>query len=300
MKKFGRRDARSGPHGPKDVTIGVDLTQVTSFRCRTTRVGSLSVTSPPHQPHPDPAHPDENPGPGDDEAPREWWEEPGLPWKHKPTRADIACLSWMGFASLYGLILLPLRPVILGFAPNVLGSLGYRTGLVMTGALGSLGDPWWPLVMLLGALMSMKFDWIFWWAGKLWGHGLIEVWSGRSARARRRNERAIAFAHKYETLAIFVTYLPIPLPSAVVYAALGAAGTRLSKFLLVSFASSLVTAGLYVYLGWTIGEPAVAVLDTYGQYLWYLSLAILAGIVVMAFRNRGGTKTPTVPGPPRV
>ena len=49
-----------------------------------------------------------------------------------------------------------------------------------------------------------------------------------------------------------------------------------------------------------LGEPAVAVLDTYGQYLWYLSLAILAGMLFMAFRNRDKKKTPGVPGPPRV
>ena len=95
---------------------------------------------------------------------QEWWNEPGLPWKHKPTRSDIACLSWMGVATVYGLVLLPLRPVMLGLAPHLLGSLGYRTGLVMTGALGSIGDAWWPLVMVLGSLMAMKFDWIYWWA----------------------------------------------------------------------------------------------------------------------------------------
>lgn len=116
----------------------------------------------------------------DDAAAREWWDDPGLPWKHKPTKADISCLVWMGIASVYGLILLPLRPVMLGLAPHLLGSLGYRTGLVMTGALGATGDRWWPLVLVLGSLMAMKFDWIYWWAGKLWGHGLIEVWSGRS------------------------------------------------------------------------------------------------------------------------
>ena len=44
----------------------------------------------------------------DGSSAREWWDDPSLPWKHKPTRADIACLSWMGAASLYGLILLPL------------------------------------------------------------------------------------------------------------------------------------------------------------------------------------------------
>ena len=82
-------------------------------------------------------------------------------------------------------------------------------------------------------------------------HGLIEVWSGRSDRARKRNQRAIAFTHKYETWAIFVTYLPIPMPAAVVYAALGAAGTKLSKFLIVSFISSVISSGLK-------GRPATA------------------------------------------
>lgn len=233
------------------------------------------------------------------ETPREWWEEPGLPWKHKPTRADIACLSWMGVASVYGLILLPLRPVMLGLAPHLLGSLGYRTGLVMTGALGSIGDRWWPLVLVLGSLMAMKFDWIYWWAGKLWGHGLIEVWSGRSERARRRNQRAIAFTQRFESLAIFVTYLPIPMPAAVVYAALGAAGTRLSKFLIVSFLSSLITSGLYLCLGWTIGEPAVELINQYGQVLWYVSIAILVGMIGVAWWKARQPKSdePPVPGP---
>ncbi len=36
----------------------------------------------------------------DDAAAREWWDDPGLPWKHKPTKADISCLVWMGIASV--------------------------------------------------------------------------------------------------------------------------------------------------------------------------------------------------------
>ncbi|GAA0354882.1 MAG: VTT domain-containing protein [Propionibacteriaceae bacterium] len=235
----------------------------------------------------------------DDAAAREWWDDPGLPWKHKPTKADISCLVWMGIASVYGLILLPLRPVMLGLAPHLLGSLGYRTGLVMTGALGATGDRWWPLVLVLGSLMAMKFDWIYWWAGKLWGHGLIEVWSGRSERARKRNQRAIAFTHKYETWAIFVTYLPIPMPAAVVYAALGAAGTKLSKFLIVSFISSVISSGLYMYLGWQIGEPAVELINAYGQWLWYLSIAIIVGMIAVAWWKSRQPKSdePVIPGP---
>ena len=229
-----------------------------------------------------------------------WWQADGFPWnKRKPERADIVCMGLIFFVAVYSLVMLPLQPVLLGFTPYLLAALGYRTGIVMIGALAATGDPWWPLLALVGSVMMLKFDWIYWWAGKLWGHGLIEVWSGRSERARRRNQRAIAFTQRFESLAIFVTYLPIPMPAAVVYAALGAAGTRLSKFLIVSFVSSLITSGLYLYLGWTIGEPAVELINQYGQVLWYVSIAILVGMIGVAWWKARQPKSdePPVPGP---
>lgn len=64
-----------------------------------------------------------------------------MPWKHKPTRADIVCLTAIGIVGIHGLVMLPLRPVMLGLAPHVLGSLGYRTGLIMSGALAATGTP---------------------------------------------------------------------------------------------------------------------------------------------------------------
>ena len=152
------------------------------------------------------------------------------------------------------------------------------------GALAAVGDQWWPLVLVLGALMSMKFDWIYWWAGRLWGRSILDVWvHGKSPRTQRRYERAWGWARRYETLAIFVTFLPIPIPAAVVYAALGAAGTSLRKFLSVGFASALLTSGAYLALGFWIGEPAVAAVDAYGKYLWYLSIAILVGMLAVYF-----------------
>ena len=220
------------------------------------------------------------PGESDATPEKEWWDDPGLPWKQAPTRADLTCLSLLGVVAVYGLVMLPLRPVMLGLAPHVSGALGYRTGLVLTGALASQGDPWWPLVWVLGALLSIKFSWIYWWAGRLWGRDIMDVWmTGRSARGRRSYERAWGLAHRFETLAIVLTFLPVPLPAGVVYAALGAAGTSLRKFLTVAGLSSLVTTGGYLYLGLAIGEPAVAVVDTYGRYLWYLSIAIIVGML---------------------
>ncbi len=225
------------------------------------------------------------------EAPeKEWWEDPSLPWRHKPTRADIACFSWLSIVAVYGLVMLPLRPVILGLAPQLIGSLGYRTGFVMSGALAATGDRWWPVVLIAGSLGAMKFDWVYWWAGKLWGRNLIEVWSSRSPRARRANERAEKLARRYEGLAIAATFLPIPLPAGVIYAVLGEAGTTLRKFLTVCITSAVVSTAGYMYLGFSIGEPAVALMEAYGQYLWYLSLAILAGMAGTWFwRNRAGS-----------
>lgn len=153
----------------------------------------------------------------------------------------------------------------------------------MVGALAAVGDRWWPLVWVLGTVGLVKFDWVYWWAGKLWGRGLIEVWSGRSERARRINQRAERLTRKYETLAIVIAMLPIPIPRAVVLAVLGEAGTSLRKLMVVSISSSFVAMGAYLAMGYWIGEAAVVFVDTYGRYLWYASLALLVGVIANAW-----------------
>ena len=242
--------------------------------------------------------PDRSVSPGEEKP---WWEEDGMPWRKEPGRADYACMAWFGVVAVFSLVLIPTRAWLLGAAPDWLAMItGGRTAVAASGALAGVGQmAHWPVVLAVSSVLSLKFDWIYWWAGKLWGHGLIEVWSGRSERARKRNQRAIAFTHKYETWAIFVTYLPIPMPAAVVYAALGAAGTKLSKFLIVSFISSVISSGLYMYLGWQIGEPAVELINAYGQWLWYLSIAIIVGMIAVAWWKSRQPKSdePVIPGP---
>ena len=215
----------------------------------------------------------------------EWWDDPSMPWRHKPTRADIACFAWLGVVAVYSLVMMVARPTLLALAPHFLASLGSWSGFVMVGAKAAVGDPWWPLVWAIGTFGLIKFDWIYWWAGKLWGRNLIEVWSGRSERARRNNERAERFARKYETLAIAITFLPLPIPRAVIFAVLGEAGTSLRKFLTVSIASSFVSTGAYLAIGFWIGEPAVKAMDAYGRYLLWVSVAILVFLVVQQWRK---------------
>jgi len=220
------------------------------------------------------------------EAPKEWWDDPSLPWRHKPTPADVACFTWLGIAAAYGLVMSFLRPTLLAFGPHVLASLGSWSGMVLIGARAAIGDPWWPLVWFLGTFGLIKFDCIYWWAGRLWGRELIEVWSGRSERARRINERVERFARKYELAALVLSMVPGVPGRAVVLAVLGEAGTSLRRFLSVSIATSVVVNGLCLAAGYWIGEPAVAVMDTYGKYLTWVSLAILVVLIAQGWRTQ--------------
>ena len=103
---------------------------------------------------------------------QEWWEDPGMPWRHKPTRQDIACLAWIGFLGVFSMAMLPLRAWLLGAPerlPWLVALMGSRTGAAGLGSLVRVGaeTPFiWPL--LVGTLMSIKLDWTYWWAGKLW------------------------------------------------------------------------------------------------------------------------------------
>jgi membrane protein DedA with SNARE-associated domain len=219
------------------------------------------------------------------EVPKEWWDDPRMPWKGKPSRSDVWCWIAFSLTGVYALVLLPLRPVLLGANPYLLAGLGgSRVSAVTIGALAATGMGFWPLGLLLGTFGSVKFDPLYWWAGKLWGRGLLEMVSGRSPRAARNAARAERLAQRYGVLAIVITYL-IPLPSAVVYATVGAAGMRLRTFLLVDVLTAAVTRGLLIWLGFGIGHPAVRVVEVIARYSWYLSLVLLAGMLVTTVRQ---------------
>ncbi|HEY5820863.1 MAG TPA: DedA family protein [Propionibacteriaceae bacterium] len=221
----------------------------------------------------------------DEDREREWWEDPRLPWKGKPGRRDIACWIAFSLTGVYALVLLPLRPILLGANPYLLAGLGgSRTSAVTIGALAATGVGWWPLGLLLGTIGAVKFDWVFWWAGKLWGRGLIEIVAGRSPRAARNADRAERLAKKYGVAAVLLGYV-IPLPSGVIYATLGATGMRLRTFILIDVIGAASTRAIYIYLGYRIGQPAVNVVQVIAKYSLWLSLALLAGVIFSAVRQ---------------
>ena len=230
---------------------------------------------------------------GQDEPEEEWWQDPGMPWKHKPGRADIACLSWIGVLGLWGLAMIPLRSWLMGLNPPLLvGLTGSRAAIAALGALVRVGDYiawWWP--MLAGLLMSVKFDWVYWWAGKLWGRGMIEIWAGQSKRAAKSYARAERWALRWGALGILLAYVPIPLPiMAVVFVLAGASGMSLKKFILLDAISSLIWQMGYFVLGYAIGSPAVYILQQYARIANYVAIGLLV-VIVGGYIFRQGQKT---------
>lgn len=218
---------------------------------------------------------------------KEWWDDPRLPWKGEPTAADKRC--WIAFALLgvYGLVMLPLRPLILGMSTYALAIItGSTIAMVDIGAgLRLGGEPQWWMWVTIAALSVMKFDWIFWWAGRLWGRGMIEIIAGRSRWAARTAHHAERLAERFGGIATYLVWLIPFLPSAVVFAFVGAARMRLRTFLIIDFLGALTNRLFYFYLGYRIGEPAKDAVSLIARYSTYITIAIVVLIMIKSMRD---------------
>ena len=213
---------------------------------------------------------------------KEWWEEDGLPWNGKPTKADYWCLGWFGFVGIFGLAMIPLRAWLLGLDPPILLALtGSRVGAASTGALAAVGEaPNWLWFLL-----------IYWWAGKLWGRGILDVQAANSPRAARNIARVEQWAVKLGWVGIFLAYVPIPLPIAfVVFVLMGMTGMPLWKFMVLDFIAKTLWSFIYLGLGWWIGEPVVEVLDGYAKIANWVAIALLVVVFYGIFRNQSKKK----------
>ncbi len=230
-----------------------------------------------------------NEEPKGQEAEEAWWEADGMPWKKKPGRADYACMAWFGVVAVFSLILLPTRAWLLAVAPDWLAMFtGGRTSVAASGALASVGQmPHWPVVLLVASVLSLKFDWIYWWAGKLWGRGMIEVWSGRSKRAARGYARAERWAEKLGPFGFLIAYIPMPLPlMQVVFVLSGASNMSIKRFLVYDYIASTVWLLIFFGAGWVAGDAAVGLLDAYARIAGYIAIALLIFIMVSTYLSQ--------------
>jgi membrane protein DedA with SNARE-associated domain len=203
-----------------------------------------------------------------------------LPWDGRPERADVICMAGIAISGAYGLLLLPAVPSLVGTHPLLLELFrGSMTSMVTMGALARTGHASLLVAILAGIPGSMMFDWLYWWAGRRWGERALHLFVGNRPRTQRRIAWVSRIAHRWGWLAVATAYL-LPVPSVLVYAAVGWTGMGLAAFLFWDLIGALIWVALVVGLGYAIGQDAVDVAHAVSHYALALTIALVALIVV--------------------
>jgi membrane-associated protein len=223
------------------------------------------------------------------EEPRDPWSDPRLPWEGKPRRVDIVCWAAITLSGLYYLVILPFRASLVGTHPIVLEVLNGSTEAIVSGAaFARIGHGSLAVVLLAAIPGLMKFDIIYWWAGRLWGERVLNLFTGSRARTRRRGERFVAWVNRrgrWVTWPAVVVAPFLPLPSAIIYAVAGWTAMSWVTFLVLDVIGSLGWAGMLAGLGWALGQHAVNVAQTISRYGLWVSIAIIVLIVAGQVRS---------------
>jgi membrane-associated protein len=211
-----------------------------------------------------------------------------LPWHGRGERADWVILASIAASGLLPLALLPLVPALLTSHPALLEFLrGSTTAIINMGARARAGHTSLVLAVLLAVPSLMLFDWAYWWAGRRWGDRVF-VWllGGSSPRTERRLERLHRIESRFGPLAVVLAYV-LPIPSALIYAAVGDGGMRLRVFLALDLLGTLLWTGLLAGAGYGFGQSALDVAEAVARYgLWVTAALVLFVIVRLRIRRR--------------
>ena len=211
--------------------------------------------------------------------------DPRLPWHGKPRAADILC--WLGivFSGLSYWVLLPLRVSLVGTHPVVAELLNGGTESIISAAAFARAGHGTLVVAVLAAIPGlMKFDALYWWAGRLWGERLIMILPG-SRRVARHMPRVQRAGRRFTWPAVVISSF-LPIPRAIIYAIAGWAGMRLTTFLILDLAGALLWAGLLCGLGYALGHPAVVAATVISRYSWWFTIGIAALSVLFIVRSQ--------------
>jgi membrane protein DedA with SNARE-associated domain len=217
------------------------------------------------------------------------WSDPRLPWEGRPRRVDLLCWAAITLSGLYYLAILPWRASLVGTHPIISVLLnGSTESIVSAAAFARVGHGTLVVVLLASVFGLMRFDIIYWWAGRLWGEKVLNLFAGRSQRQRRRGQKFVARVNRWGRwftwpAVIIAPFLPIP--SAIIYAVAGWTGMSWVTFLILDAIGSLSWAGLLAGLGWALGQHAVSVAQTVSKYGLWVSIAII--VLVVAGQIRG-------------
>ena len=220
------------------------------------------------------------------ETKEEPWEDPRIPWAGKARRADILCWAGIMLSGIFYYVMLPFRASLLGTHP-VLSELlnGSTEAIIAAAAFARVGHGSLVVALLAAVPGLMKFDPLYWWAGRLWGERIIAMLSGKRNRGAKYMGRVDRWGRKFTWPAVLISQF-LPIPNAIIYVIAGWAGMRLVTFIILDAIGSLLWAGMLVGLGYELGHRAVVVAQTISHYGLWISIGLVVVIVFFQVRSQ--------------
>ena len=215
-----------------------------------------------------------------------------LPWYGKPQAVDILCWAAIVASGVYYWATLPLRVSLIGTHPVVAELLNGSTEAIISAAAFARAGHGTLAVVLLAAIPGlMKFDALYWWAGRLWGERFIMALPGsrRAARHMARVERA---GRRFTWPAVVVSYF-LPIPRAIIFVIAGWAGMRLVTFFILDLIGAVLWASMLAGLGFSLGHHAVVAAQTISRYSWWFTIGIVALSLLVILRSQRKVRAAT-------
>jgi membrane protein DedA with SNARE-associated domain len=245
----------------------------------------------------DPRRPASPPGQAQGSGPRArlaGW----VPWHGRPRAGDVCCGVAIVVSAVYAVAAIPLTPALIATHPVLLELLtGSNSSIVAAGAFSDVGSKLQLAVVVAAALPGMmRFDWVFWWAGRLWGHNIV-------VRLGHRSPRSAALASFVETrgrrfagpLVALAAFLPSGASTAV-YAAAGWAGLPLLPFILFDALGSAAWTALLASGGYLLGSEGVTLANLASRYAFATVCVLVAAMIAPplwhSWRERQARKPP--------
>jgi membrane protein DedA with SNARE-associated domain len=230
---------------------------------------------------------------GPDAAPPGPWR----PWAGQARRRDLACCLMIGISAIYAVAMIPLTPALIATRPMLLEALsGGNSSIVAAGAFTHMQGKFRLLAVVAVALPGMlRFDWVIWWAGRLWGRGMVEKLGNHSRRTAAIVATTERQGTRFAKPAVVLSAL-MPVSGAPVYAAAGWVGLPLATFVILDAIGCAAWAAVLAVCGYLLGARGVAVADLVARYA-LVSVAVLLVLTVAphlwhARRARRRTRMP--------
>lgn len=213
------------------------------------------------------------------------WSDPRLPWNGKPRAADIICWLSLVLSGVFYWALLPLRLSLVGTHPVVAELLNGSTESIISAAAFASTGHGTLIVALLAAIPGlMKFDALYWWAGRLWGERFVMVLPG--SRRLAKHMASIQRTGRRFTWPALVISAFLPIPRAIIFVIAGWTGMRLVTFLILDLIGVLLWTGLLAGLGYSLGHQAVVAAQTVSHYSWWFTIGIVALTALLIARSQ--------------